>query len=216
MKPRVHKLSAMIGAVCLGSAMALATSAIAPAVSTQVEHEHDALSAKPLSAAQTQIAEEAAKTDEFVTALLERHGGDFGEWQVANIEGDNRGAFVEVTLREPAREVVSGLRPDTAALAERYAVAGYNPLQDYSHGAGLNLDKIVVDDDYPLEVVEMNTNSIVTTYTIVVDLPTRRVISAMPLRDAPEQAPTLTPDPDAKTPVDNRDYVVPQNEEDER
>lgn len=125
-----------------------------------------------------------------VGEVMREHGGKFGEWRTAEIEGQSRGAYAFVTLDEPTVMKAKGIRPDLEALVDRYT-----PGADIDHGhghAGVVLGGVEIDIDhgYPLEEVTLIEQSI-ERFVVVVDLPTERVISFMPAHADPTEPPQL-------------------------
>ncbi|MEM9655654.1 MAG: hypothetical protein AAGA65_26445 [Actinomycetota bacterium] len=104
------------------------------------------------------------------------------------IEGEERGAYTIVSLEKPMTREAFGLRPDVEALKERHAdqvPAGLESVRSHA----LDLD-IVVDETYPLEALTLAVDKPISRYTVLIDIPTERVISVMPYHEPPAAPPT--------------------------
>lgn len=170
---------------CLGVGLALAVSTVAPAF----EREHSAEETGPELGAEldTKGRDEALKVSTespFVDQLIRNHGGSFGDWESAEIEGEVRGAYAVLTLDTPVEGKVLGLRPDQRALLG--ADDDHDHDHDHEHRTGV--EPVDVDRWYPLEEVVLDAGGPVEAYVVVVDLPTRSVISVMPWRSPPSEA----------------------------
>jgi len=140
-----------------------------------------------LSVEEIDMAENLVHSDDVTAAVMDPLGSVIEEWQSACIEGEQRGMFTTVRFDEPAYVAPTVIRLDReAVLRDQFPVG----LLSYLFGrVGESAD---LDPDlwYPLERQQLG-NRILAGYTVIIDIPTERIVPFKPLVDPPPPPRTL-------------------------